>query len=460
MGGLNTSLAVGIQALDSAQGALDATSNNIANANTPGYTREVAQFSENAETVSGSVVSGGGVSLDGLQSVRDELLNLQIQQQTSLQSSADTESATLQQIQSYFSSTGGGDISTALSGLSTSLSQLSASPTNSAAQQGVISAGRDLAEAFNKTANGLTSAQANANGQVTQTVSQINALTKQIAQLNGQLSQSTANGQNGGTIQDQRDELVQQLSKLTGISVTQSNDGETITTGNGTPLVMGGQSFTLQTTAGTGSMQHVLDSNGTDITASLTGGTLGGAIQVRDQTIPDMLTQLNTLAGQFATAFNAAQAQGFDSNGNVGQSFFNVPANPADAASGMSVAITAPASVAISSDGSAGSNGNIANLSAALTNALPSGQTAAAAYATLVFQVGNTASNASAQSTAIGLNLQQLTNQQGSVSAVNTNEEATNLLRFQTAYEAAARIISTVQQLSTVTLNMGTTGGY
>ena len=74
--------------------------------------------------------------------------------------------------------------------------------------------------------------------------------------------------------------------------------------------------------------------------------------------------------------------------------------------------------------------------------------------------MGNDASNASAQSTAIGLNLQQLTNQQGSVSAVNIDEETTNLLRFQTAYEAAARIVSTVQQLNNVTLNMGTSGGY
>jgi flagellar hook-associated protein 1 FlgK len=207
-------------------------------------------------------------------------------------------------------------------------------------------------------------------------------------------------------------------------------------------------------------MQHVLDSNGTDVTSSLTGGTLGGAIQVRDQTIPGLISQLNTLASQFATSFNAAQAQGFDSNGDVGQSFFTLPANAAEAASGISVALTNPASIAISSDGSAGSNGNITNLSGVLTNALPSGQTPAAAYSSLVFQVGNTASNASAQSTAIGLNLQQLTNQQGSISAVDTNEEATNLLRFQTAYEAAARIISTVQQLSTVTLNMGTSGGY
>jgi flagellar hook-associated protein 1 FlgK len=169
---------------------------------------------------------------------------------------------------------------------------------------------------------------------------------------------------------------------------------------------------------------------------------------------------LNTLATQLATSFNAAQTQGIDSNGNVGQSFFTIPSNLADAASKLSVAISDPSLVAASSDGSAGSNGNIANLTAALTGNLASGQTPAQAYASLVFAVGTAASNASAESTAVGLNLQQLNNLQGSVSAVDTNEEATNLLRFQTAYEAAARIISTIQQLNTVALNMGTSGGY
>ncbi len=93
MGGLTTSLLIGVQALEASQAALNATSNNIANANTPGYTREVAQFSENPETLAAEPSSGGGVSLDSIQSVRDELLNLQIQQQTSQQSSADTQSS-------------------------------------------------------------------------------------------------------------------------------------------------------------------------------------------------------------------------------------------------------------------------------------------------------------------------------------------------------------------------------
>ena len=466
MGGLNTSLLVGMQALDATQAALEATSNNIANANTPGYTREIPQFSENQETDSDGQVSGGGVSLDGLQSIRDELLNLQIQQQTSLQSSADTQSSVLQQIQANFSTSSGTDIASMLSAFSTSLAQLSANPSSSAVQQSVLSAGQNLANAFNSTANALTSAQSSADAQVTQTVAQINSLTSQIAQLNGQLSQSATASNDGGTIEDQRDELVQQLSALTGISVTQTSDGETITTANGSPLVMGGHSFALQTTTGSDGMQQVLDSNGNNITASIQGGTLGGAIQVRDQVLSGFLTQLNTLASQFATAFNNAQKLGFDSNGTAdlpgtaGQDFFTVPANPANAASGISVAISDPSLIAISSDGSVGSNGNVANLSAALTNALPSGQSAAGAYASLVYQVGNAASNASAESTAIGLNLQQLTDQQGSVSAVSTDEETTNLIRYQTAYEAAARIVSTIQQLNTVTLDMGTTGGY
>ena len=449
---------IGMQALDANQGALDATSNNIANVNTPGYTREVAQFSENGEVQSGDEVTGGGVTLDGLQSVRDELLNIQIQQQTSQQSSANTQSSSLQQAQTFFT-TNGDDIASELTALSSSLAQLSASPSSSAAQQSVLSAGQNLADAFNTTAQGLTTVQSGADQQVTQTVAQINSLSQQIAKLNGQLSQVPA-GADGGTTQDQLDQLVQQLSGLTNVSITQTSDGETITTGSGTPLVMGNQSYNLQTTTGASGFQQVLDSNGNNITSSIQGGTLGGAIEIRDQVIPGFLSQLNTLASQLGTAFNAAQAKGFDSSGNAGTSFFTVPSNANNAAAGIGVALSSPAQVAISSDGSAASNGNVANLSAALTNTLSSGQTPANAYASLVFQVGNAASNASTQSTAIGQNLTQLTNQQGAVSAVDINEETTNLMRYQAAYEAASRIVSTIQVLDNAALNMGSSTSF
>jgi flagellar hook-associated protein 1 FlgK len=458
MGGLNASLLIGMQALDAAQGALTATSNNIANVNTPGYTREVAQFSENGENQTGDEVTGGGVTLDGLQSIRDELLNIQIQQQTSLQSSVNTQSSSLQQVQTFFTSSGN-DLASALTAFSGGLAQLSANPGSTATQQSVLANGQNLASAFNTTAQGLTAAQSDADRQVPQTVTQINSLTQQIAQLNGQLSQVPA-AESGGTTEDQLDQLVQQLSGLTGIAITQGTDGETITTANGTPLVIGGQSFNLQTSTGTNGFQQVLDSNGNNITSSIQGGTLGGAIGIRDQVIPGFLSQLNTLASQLGTAFNTAQAQGFDSNGNAGTNFFTIPTNTNDAAAGISVAISNPAQIAISSDGSADSNGNVANLSAALTNKLPSGQTPANAYADLVFQVGSATSNANTQSTAIGQNLTQLTNQQGAVSAVDVNEETTNLMRYQAAYEAASRIVSTIQVLDNAALNMGSSSSF
>jgi flagellar hook-associated protein 1 FlgK len=458
MGGLNTSLLIGLQALEANQGALDATSNNIANSNTTGYTREVAQFSENQQTVSGNDVTGGGVSLDAVKSIRDELLNLQVQQQTSLQKSADAQSSILDQIQTSFTTTGG-DIASELTGFSTSLTQLSASPTSTADKQDVIDSGKNLASAFNSTANELTSAQSEADGTVTSTVSQINTLTAQIAKLNGQVGSVPA-GENGGTVEDQRDQLVQQLSGLVGISITQSGDGETITTANGSALVVGSQSYNLQTKTGSDGMQQVIDSNGKNITASIQGGTLGGSIEVRDQTISGMLTQLNTLASQFATAFNSAQAEGTDSNGDTGTAFFTVPSNSNHAAAGISVAISDPSKIAISSDGSSNSNGNVANLSAALTTKLPSGQTAADAYASLVSEVGNAASDATTQSTAIGKTLTQLTDQQSSVSSVSIDEETTNLERYQTAYEAASRIISTIQVLNNAILNMGSSTSF
>ena len=460
MGGLTTSLFIGMQALEATQGALNAASNNIANANTPGYTREVPQFTEGAENLVDGQVVGGGVSLSGLQSIRDELLNNQIAQQTSAQSSLDAQSSSLQNIQTFFTSNGE-DIGSALSAFSSALNQLSASPSSGSAQQAVLSAGQNLAQAFNTAANGLTSAQSAADGQVTETVSQINTLTQQIAQLNSQVGQLTAQGQDGGTVEDQRDQLVQQLSQLTGVQVSQNSNGEdTITTGNGSPLVVGNQSFALQTTTGTNGFQQVIDSSGNNITSQIQGGTLGGAIQTRDTTIPGFLSTLNSLASQLGTAVNNAQTGGFDSTGAAGQDFFNVPTT--GAAAGISVALTSPSQIAISSTaaGASGSNSNVANLSAALTTAPTGGTSVEQGYSSLVFQVGSAASSATSESSAIGDTLQALTNQQGSESGVSIDEETGNMIKFQTAYEAAARIVSTIQQLDTDTLDMGSSQSF
>jgi flagellar hook-associated protein 1 len=455
MSSISSSLSTAVQSLVADTGALQITNNNIANANTPGYSRQVAIFQEAAPTQDGDISVGNGVVLEGFQSVRDELVSSQIQQETTAQSGANAQLSTLQQIQPTFT-TSTQDIGTQISALFASISNLSTDPTSSAERQGVLTAGNNLAEAFNATSNVLTTQQSALNTPVTQDVSEINLLTQRIAVLNPQIAALTANGGDAGSVQDQQNQLVLKLSALTPVSVTQTPDGPTLSTGNGTPLVVGSQSYALQTATGSNGMEQVLDHNGANITTSLTAGDLGGTIQTRDQTIPALLTKLDALANQFATAFNTVQAEGFDQNGAVGGNFFTIPTTVAGSAGAISMATTDPAKIAASSDGAAGSNGNLANLTAVQTTILPGGSTPGGAYADLVYQVGSLTSNANAESTATAASLLQLNDQLSSVSGVSIDEEATNLITFQTAYQAAARVVSTLQAMFSVTLTMGT----
>jgi len=453
---LNASLSIAVQSLNAASGSLQATNNNIANANTPGYTRKVAILQAAAPTDQGNNLSlGNGVDLVSYQSVRDELLQMQVQQETSAQSGADAQLSSMQQIQPTFT-TSTQDIGTEMSALFSSISSLSTNPADASSRQAVLAAGQNLASAFNSASKTLTSQQAALNTQVTQDVDQINQLTKQIAALNPQIVTLKATGQDGGTLQDQQDQLVLKLAKLTTVAVTQSADGVTLSTGNGTPLVIGSQSLKLQTTFGSDGMTHVLDQNGTDLTSTLSGGDLGGSIQTRDISIKGLLTQLDSLANQFGSAMNAAQAAGYDQSGNAGQNLFTVSSTVTGSAATIKMAITDPTLVAASSDGSAGSNGNLANFSAIQTTALASGQTPGSAYASLVYQVGSLTSNAQAESTATTASLLQLNDQLSSVSGVSIDQESANLITYQLAYQAAARVISTIQQLFSITMSMGT----
>jgi flagellar hook-associated protein 1 len=455
MSSITSILSSATQSLLAETGALQVTSNNIANANTPGYSRQIPIFQEAAPTNDGNFSIGNGVVLEGYQSVRDELVTSQIQQETQSQSSANAQLNTLQQIQPTFT-TSTQDIGTEISALFTSLSGLSTNPTSSAERQGVLAAGNNLTGAFNAASNVLTAQQTALNSPVTQDVSQINQLTQQIAALNPQIAELTATGQDGGSLQDQQNQLVLKLSTLTNVSTTQTAQGETLTTGNGTPLVVGSQSYALQTATGSDGMQHVLDQNGADITTAISSGDLGGMIQIRDKIIPGLLNQLDTLANQFGTAFNAAQAKGFDQNGVAGGNFFTLPATVAGSAGAISMAITSPTKIAASSDGTAGSNGNVANFSAVQTNVLHAGNTPGEAYADMVYQVGSLTSNANAESSATTASLLQLNDQLSSVSGVSVDQEAANLITFQTAYQAAARVISTMQAMFSVTMTMGT----
>lgn len=446
-------LATGAMAAD--QGALEVTGNNVANVNTPGYSREVPTLEENTPAVVGNVTYGTGVSLAKVRSIRDPILQIRIQQETGQQGQLNASGAAMNQAQTLFAS-GSNDIGTEISNLFSSIAQLSTDPSNLSLRQGVLTAASNLASTFNNTASNLNVQRTNLDLNVSQSVQQVNTLTQQIAGLNGQITALQNVGQDASQFVDQRDNLINQLSGLIDVSEIKSDTGVTLTTSNGTALVTGTQSYALNTQADPAGVQHVIDAQGKDITAQINSGALAGLIQARDKAIPGLLNQLDTLASGLSSAFNSANASGFALNGNAGGNIFAPPpAGGTRAAAHISLAITDPALIAASSDGSAGSNGNLANLSSIQNQTLIAGETPTDYYASVVFNVGNDVSNSTAELQSSQLVLQQLQNQRGSISGVSLDEEAANMTQYQRAYDAAAQVVVAVNQMLETVINMG-----
>jgi len=448
-------VATGAMATD--QGALEVTSNNVANVNTPGYSREIPTLEESPPVVLGNLTYGTGVQLANVQSVRDPILQLRIQQETGDQGQLNSYVTAMNQAQTLFT-TGTNDIGTEMSNLFSSISQLSTDPSNLSLRQAVLTAASNLATSFNNTASNLVAQRSNLDLNVVQSVQQVNTLTQQIATLNGQITALQNVGQDPSAFIDQRDNLINQLSGLIDVSEIKSDSGITLTTSSGTALVTGTQSYALSTQPDASGVQHIFSQQGTDITSQINSGALGGLIQARDQTIPGLLNGLNTLASGLANAFNAANTAGFDLNGNKGGNLFTPPpAGVTGAAANMSVAITDPSLIAASSDGSAGSNGNVANFSAIQNQTTISGETPTDYYGNLVFTVGNDVSNGTAELQSSQLVLQQLQDQRGSISGVSLDEEAANMTQYQQAYDAAAQVVVAVNQMLETVVNMGAT---
>jgi flagellar hook-associated protein 1 FlgK len=455
MSSLNASLATALTGLIAEQGAMQVTTNNVANVNTPGYSREDPVLVTSDPVAIGPLTFGTGVTLQSVESIRDPLLESQIQQQTQSQGQFSTLASALQQTQANFISSTS-DIGTAISNFFDSINQLSSDPPNLSLRQGVLTAAGDLATSFNTAANNLSQQQTSLDSSVVQTVTQINQLTQQIANLNQQVSNLQNVGESAGSFVDQRQQAIDQLSGLVDVSVISANNSLTLTTANGVPLVTGQQSFQLQTQI-TPAGLHDVYSQGNDVTSQITSGQLGGTLQARDQEIPAIQGQLDTLAAGVANAVNTVQAGGFDLNGDAGTNLFNPPpAGVTGAAASLSVAITDPSLIAASSDGSAGSNGNAEAMYDLNNQAIVAGQTPTDYYSGIVFDVGNDTANASAEQTASSSILQQLNDQLASVSGVSLDEEAANMVRYQDAYQASAQVITTINDMMYTVINMDT----
>jgi len=248
MSSLFGTMSVALQSLLTQQGALEVTANNIANANTPGYSREVPILEESPPILSGNTMVGTGVTLKSVQSVRDNILDLRIDQETSQQSSLNSYVDSMNQVQALFNETQGSGLQTDLSSFFNSFQSLATDPTSSSLRQSVIIAGQNLANAFSQTSSNLATIQQGLDQSVVQNVQQVNQLTTQVANLNQQIQTVSNSGDNPGSLEDQRDEDLTNLANLIDTAVIYSNNGTvTVTTTNGALLVSGNQSDALTT---------------------------------------------------------------------------------------------------------------------------------------------------------------------------------------------------------------------
>jgi flagellar hook-associated protein 1 FlgK len=467
MATLSTAFSIATSALEADQDALNVVSNNVANANTTGYTREVASWQENDPITINGQNYGDGVTVTGGVSQRDRVLEQELQQQNQNVSASSARLSALDQVQTIFnqsttansSNTGGATngIGRDLTNFFDSLASLESTPSDTSLRQGVLSSATTLASDFQSASSQLTSQQGSLDQESISVISQVNALTQSIAELNQQI-QSSSPKADAGTLEDQRQQEIQQLSQLVGIHQIQTEDnGLTITTSSGALLVSEGQSFAL-TTAPANGATHIYDSQGNDITSSLTsgGGEVGGLLTVRDQDIPQVLDALDILAYDFGTQVNTVNEAGSDANGNPGSAIFSLPATAAGASGSIAVAITSPSQIAAAGSGLGSSDDtNLLALANLANEPIISGSTPTDYYSSFVSSLGTLVSDVSTQNQAQEASLTQIQSQVNSLSSVNLNEEASSLETFEQSYEAASKIFSVLDEVMTSALNLG-----
>jgi flagellar hook-associated protein 1 FlgK len=469
MGGLSQAFGIMGAALSADQEAIDVTANNVGNANTPGYTREVVNWQENDPVTINGRQFGTGASIASVSSERSLILDRAIDQQQQTLSAAQSRQNGLTQVENIFnqvttgsSAAGAGGIGGALSSFFNAFSTLQADPAQNSVRATVLSAAQSLATSFNSAASQLSSATDSLNLQVTGSVDRINGLTKTLAALNQEISTTSPQG-DAGTLEDQRQEDLSQLSQLIDVNQIQTdNNGLTLTTANGTVLVSGDRSYALSASPSTSVPgAEAVFANSQDISSSIQGGALGGILANLYQDIPAVQSQLDSLAYSVGSSVNAIQESGADENGNAttGVPLFNLPASATGSAASISVAITDPTQIAAAAAGSGAGDGSNAQLVANLANqTVVAGATPSGFYAEFLATLGSNVQSLQTQVSSVTASLGQLTTQQGSLSGVSQDEEAMHLETYERSYQAASQTFNILDTLLNTTLNLGVEG--
>ena len=311
---LNGITATALSALKTNQAALAVVSNNVTNMNTPGYARRVVNFS--TLSADGQLM---GVDIGSVQRVTDQFLSQETYSATGSSSQYDTEATLFDQLNGQLGGPGDNQsLSTGLTNLASAFAIASQSPGSAASYNGVATALQGLAATISNTSSTITALQSQIDGQINSAIPSTNALIKQIYQLNQQIKTATAAGDTSSALLDQRDVAVSSLAKVIGVRVTQQADGSVnVSTADGVNLVSNTYAtLTYNSGAANGTygniqIQDVNPQSGQLLGAPsaldphLSGGSLKGMIDMRDQTLGGLAQTLGNLAQNVAQAFNA-----------------------------------------------------------------------------------------------------------------------------------------------------------
>ena len=342
---------ISVSALQALQTAISVTSNNIANANTPGYAKESVDLTTATPQSNGVASVGSGVQVTAILRSYSQAATNQLNNSQSSLGQLNGLQVYTNQIDNIIGTSAGG-LSTSLQNYYNAWSNVANAPTSTATRQALLSAAQGVASSLQSSSSQLQSLNTTIDAGITADVQQVNSIANSISTLNQQIVVGTAQsgGQPPNDLIDQRDQLLSNLSKIVGVSTsTGSNGALNVFVGNGQPLVLQGNVTPLTTVRNPFNATQLEISTATNgnniISGSITSGDLGGLLAARTQAVNPALNQLGQLASALAQSANAQQSAGLDLAGQTGAPMFSVGTPVATPSSANTDSTTATASV-------------------------------------------------------------------------------------------------------------------
>ena len=435
------------------QKALSVTSNNVANANNPDYSRQRTSFSSVAPDSRTRLSIGAGVEISDIQRIRNGILDKQIREYSENQSSAQKQSDILSSIENLFSEPTDQGLSNMINQFFNSWNNLSVDPTSVALRNSVVNSTQQLTGKLQNIYEGMNSERDDLTKDAANLVSQINNDTKDLKEVNRQIYAASVVNNDVNDLLDKRDKILKDLSGMVNTQVNIDENGVANVSIGGVFAVDRLHQTNFQLVSDKGGKFSVLTEDG-NARVTIRKGELYADYNSVNNLIPDYKNQLDTFAFALKDNVNAAHKKGYslaDPTTN-GEDFFS---SYSDGVLKVNSDILKDSrKIAVSSDGTDGNN-EIALSIAKLQNAkIMDGNTVQDGYQNLVTDVAGEKQSQDQNSNTFGLVLNNLEQQQSSVSGVSVDEEMTDILKYQRSYDASAKLITVADQMLQTILQM------